>query len=182
MQINFPRQIISSIKVLRSEIWFFYVCNLHICQKKNCCWTFKLSKQCVSDMRGIKYHLCANLLKNTKMVISSWYIHLNVWSKMIWYKHHWYTDLLQNRDSQMARCVVAFHWCRAKSGFLKTGSKWNLKAFSNYVESEGVTRCTFWECANLNFLCGLGNFQHKIKRLLQNEINRFIIIVLHTTF
>ena len=72
MQINFPRQIISSIKVLRSEIWFFYVCNLHIYQKKNCCWTFKLSKQCVSDMRGIKYHLCANLLKNTKMVISSW--------------------------------------------------------------------------------------------------------------
>ena len=124
----------------------FYICNLHICQKKNCCWTFKLSKQCVSDMRGIKYHLCANLLKNTKMVISSWYIHLNVWSKMIWYKHHWYADLLQNRVSQMARCAVAFHWCRAKSGFLKTGSKWNLEASSNCVNSKRMTRCTFWEC------------------------------------
>ena len=55
---------------------------------------------------------------------------------------------MQNRVSQMARCAVAFHWCRAKSGFLKTGSKWSLEASSNYVKSKGVTRCTFCECAN----------------------------------
>ena len=35
---------------------------------------------------------------------------------------------------------------------------------------------------NSEFLWGLGNFQCQIKRLLQKEVNKFIVIVLHTTF